>query len=242
MRLAAARWCLPLGAGILLLAACGEAQSPTRAALTAEAPASRSHLETIALPKPGYESATSVEEALLSRRSVREYGGRPLALDEVSQLLWAAQGITEKGRGFRTAPSAGALYPLEIYLAAGDVTGLASGVYKYLPHEHQLMLVKSGDVREELSDAALGQAPVKDGAAVLVFSAVYARTEVKYGERGVRYVHMEVGHAGQNVYLQAESLGLGTVMIGAFHDDEVKRVMQMEAAEEPLAIMPVGPR
>lgn len=192
------------------------------------------------LPGPRYDSDTSVEEALLRRRSIRSYRDTPLTLAEVSQLLWAAQGVTEPNRGFRTAPSAGALYPLEVYLVAGDVEELPSGVYKYLPREHRLVRVISGDLRGELSKAALGQPWVKEGAIVIVFSAVYERTTRKYGERGVRYVHMEVGHAAQNVYLQAVSLGLGTVVVGAFEDGEVKRILGMLGEEQPLYIMPVG--
>ncbi|MDI6800917.1 MAG: SagB/ThcOx family dehydrogenase [Thermodesulfovibrionales bacterium] len=194
--------------------------------------------ERIKLPEPKYDSNTSVEQALLERRSVRVYKDESLTLTEVSQLLWAAQGITDP-RGFRTAPSAGALYPLELYVVAGDVNDLPNGVYKYKPHKHELTMVVEGDKRTELCNAVLGQPWVKNAAAVIVFSAVYERTTGKYGERGIRYVHIEVGHAAQNIYLQAVSLNLGTVVMGAFDDEEVKKIMNIGDKEQPLYIMPV---
>lgn len=195
--------------------------------------------DVVKLPEPMYSSKTSVEKALLERRSVREYKDVPLTLHEVSQLLWAAQGITGF-RGFRTAPSAGALYPLEVYVVVGNVDNLTAGVYKYKPRGHELVRVAEGDRRGELSTAALGQYCVRNGAAVIVFSAVYERTTQKYGKRGLRYVHMEVGHAAQNVYLQAVSLNLGTVAVGAFDDSRVKSIVAMTPGEEPLLIMPAG--
>jgi SagB-type dehydrogenase family enzyme len=195
--------------------------------------------ETIKLPEPKYDSDISIEEALLKRRSVRSYKDSPLTLSEVSQLLWAAQGITNP-RGLRTAPSAGALYPLEIYVVAGNVEDLPDGVYNYRPDKHELAKVVKGDKRTELSNAALGQTSVRNAAAVIVFSAVYGRTTVKYGDRGMQYVHIETGHAAQNVFLQTIPLNLGTVVIGAFHDDEVKKILQMSDREQPLYIMPVG--
>ena len=195
--------------------------------------------DTVVLPEPRDSGEISVEEALLERRSIRNYKDEALTLAEVSQLLWAAQGITHPG-GYRTAPSAGALYPLEVYVVAGNVDGLRPGIYKYCPQGHELEKVAGGDVQAELCAAALGQECVEDGAAVLVFAAVYERTTRKYSERGVRYVHMEVGHAAQNVYLQTVSLGLGTVVVGAFDDDEVERLLQMEDDERALCIMPVG--
>lgn len=196
---------------------------------------------TIRLPEPELRGKVSVEEALQQRRSVRRYKDKPLTLAEVSQLLWAAQGITNENGGRRTAPSAGALYPLEVYLVAGNVTGLAAGVYRYSPRDHELVKLADGDRRAQLSKAALGQDPVRRGAIDIVFSAVYERVTRKYGRRGVRYVHMEAGHAAQNVYLQAVSLGLGTVVIGAFDDNAVKRIVKMpDKRERPLYIMPVG--
>lgn len=197
--------------------------------------------EIIKLPAPSQDSATSLEEALLYRRSVREYSDEPLTLLEISQLLWAAQGITSPP-GYRTAPSAGALYPLEVYILSGNVEDLPAGVYKYRPLTHDLVKVASGDMRNEMSDAALSQDSVKEAAAVIVITGIFKRTTVKYGDRGIQYVHMEVGSVAQNVYLQAESLQLGTVFIGAFYDDEVKRILNLESEEQPLCLMPVGRR
>ncbi len=195
--------------------------------------------DAIILPAPIRSSDTPVERALAERRSVRSYGEAPLTLPEAGQLLWAAQGVTS-ARGFRTAPSAGALYPLEVFLVAGDVEGLRPGVYRYVPEGHALTLVVSGDRRGRLCASALGQGSVRRAPAVIVLAAVYARTTGKYGGRGIRYVHMESGSAAQNVYLEAESLGLGTVIIGAFDDAEVRAVLGIGRDEEPLIIMPVG--
>jgi SagB-type dehydrogenase family enzyme len=195
--------------------------------------------EPVSLPAPSYAGPVSVETALKQRRSHRAYADLPVTLGDVSQLLWAAQGITHEN-GYRTAPSAGALYPLEVYLVAGNVTGLPKGVYKYRPRTHALEGVTGGDLRSRLASAAIGQNWVKAGSIVLVFAAVYERTTVKYGHRGIPYVHMEVGHAAQNVYLQAVSLELGTAFIGAFYDDRVKDLLKMPDAESPLGIMPVG--
>lgn len=196
--------------------------------------------DAITLPKPSHSSAVSVEETLQKRRSIRRYKDEQLTLAEVSQLLWAAQGITASWGG-RTAPSAGALYPMEIYLVAGKVEGLEAGVYRYNPKEHVITKQREGDARQKVSDAALGQEVIRDAPISLILAAVYERTTRKYGQRGIRYVHIEVGHVGQNIYLQAETLGLGTVMVGAFYDQKVKDILGLDN-EEPLGIMPVGRR
>lgn len=198
--------------------------------------------ETIVkLPKPTYVGNVSVEEAMLKRRSVRKYKKSPLELSEISQLLWAAQGVTDP-RGFRTAPSAGALYPLELYLVASSVKGLDQGVYKYSADRHALKMVIKGERQSRLYWSSWAQKSVKKAQAVVVITAVYKRTTGKYGNRGVRYVHMEVGHAAQNIYLQAVSLGLGTVVVGAFNDKSVKKEIGAQKDEEPLCIMPIGKR
>ena len=196
--------------------------------------------EKIKLPEPKYDSDTSVEQALLERRSVRVYKDDPLTLIEVSQLLWAAQGITDPRKGFRTAPSAGALYPLEVYVVINNVKGVTQGVYKYKLPEHELVKIRDGNVSNKLAVAALGQTWVGEDAIVIVFSAVYERTTQKYGNRGIKYVHMEIGHASQNVYLQAVSLNLGTGVVGAFKDDELRKILNMSDKEHPLYMMPVG--
>ncbi len=191
----------------------------------------------VRLPSPDTKGTVSLEEALSKRRSVRSYSQAPLRMGEISQLLWAAQGITHGSRG-RTVPSAGATYPLEIYLIVNRVEGLESGVYHYLPGEHSLEIRKVGQFGEALRKAALGQEMLEEAAVNIVVAAVYGRTTARYGGRGERYVHVEVGHVGQNIYLQAEVLGLGTVAVGAFHDDQVKALLKIE--EEVLYIMPVG--
>lgn len=193
----------------------------------------------ITLPAPKLKSEVSVEETLRQRRSIRDYSEEALTLAEVSQLLWAAQGVTAEWGG-RTAPSAGALYPLEVYVTVGNVDELAPGVYKYRPDAHALVQVGDEDVRVELAEAALGQTWVEEGAIDIVISAVCERTTTKYGDRGVRYVHMEAGHAAQNICLQATALGLGVVTVGAFYDDQVKDVVAMLEDEVPLYIIPVG--
>ena len=195
--------------------------------------------ERIELPEPVYESSMSIEEALLARRSIRAYSEEGLSLNEASQLLWAAQGQTHPS-GYRTAPSAGALYPLEVYLVVGRVEDLSAGVYQYLPAEHALVQILEGDIRSSLASAALGQSAVEDAPVSLVITAVFERTTQKYGERGERYVYMETGSAAQNVYLQAESLGLGTVFIGAFQEERVGQLLGIPENEVPLCIMPVG--
>ncbi len=192
----------------------------------------------IELPKPRLDSEASLEQVLKTRRSVRSFLPEPLSLVELSQLLWATQGISSQR--LRTVPSAGALYPLEVHVVVGKVTGLESGVYRYHPRKHGLEKTVAGDVREPLASAAYGQSWIGEAAIALVVSGVYKRTTAKYGERGVRYVHMEAGHAAQNLYLQAEALGLGTTTVGAFTDGQVKRLLHMREEEQPLSIMPVG--
>jgi len=200
---------------------------------------SQEQAEVIDLPEPQYDSDVSIEQSLLERRSVRDYSGQPLTLEEISQLLWAAQGTTDP-QGFRTAPSAGGLYPLELYLVAGDVEDLAAGVYRYQPDGHQLVKTADGDKRAGLAEAALGQEWVEEGAVSIVFTGVYERTTGKYGDRGVRYVHMEAGHAAQNLCLQATALGLGAVTVGAFYDEQVTKLLNLPAEERPLYVIPVG--
>jgi SagB-type dehydrogenase family enzyme len=186
-------------------------------------------------------SDTSIEAALQSRRSIREFALEPLTLADVSQLLWAAQGETGT-TGLRTAPSAGALYPLRLYLVSGDVTGLDPAVYRYVPGRHELRRTRGQDRRAELSAAALHQECVRSAAATLVIAADGRDTIAKYGARARRYIDIEVGHAAQNVHLQARALGLGSVDVGAFDDAAVEDVLGLPRAEEPLLLLPVGRR
>ncbi len=191
------------------------------------------------LPEPKYRSAVSLEETLKNRRSVRNYSKTPISLDYVAQLLWSAQGMTTNWGG-RTSPSAGALYPLEVYAITGNVENLSPGAYRYDPKVHEIIMIAEGDLRAKLASAALGQNSIREGAISLVFTAVYQRTTRRYGDRGIQYVHIETGHAGQNVCLQAEALGMGAVPIGAFNDDEVRRLLNLPRDERPLYIIPVG--
>lgn len=197
--------------------------------------------ESIALPEPDRSGRQAFESLLQQRRSVRDYSNKPLALSEIGQLLWAAQGITHSD-GLRTAPSAGALYPLELYVVAGRVNDLPAGVYHYLPAAHRLQATVDTDLRKRLARAAFGQSWLADAAAVVVFSAVLERTARKYGERAVRYVDIEAGHAAQNLFLQAGALELETVVVGAFDDNAVASLLQLPADVRPLLLMPVGRR
>lgn len=205
-------------------------------------PASFGQEKIVKLPAPRLESTVSVERALQNRRTVRTFQNEPLSLTEVSQLLWAAQGITgSRGdRELRTAPSAGAIYGLETYLVAAGVEGLEPGLYRYTPRGHTVTFLRKGDLRADLCAASLGQSCVKDGAAMIVFASVPARVAAKYKERGWKFAVLEAGHASENVYLQAEALGIGTVAVGSFTESEVKKILNLPEGEEPMYLMPVG--
>ena len=197
--------------------------------------------EKVELPEPFATGTRSLEQLLTQRRSVRSYQGLPLELADIGQLLWAAQGITH-WQGYRTASSAGALYPLELFVIAGHVKGLEDGAYHYDPKHHDLKRIVRGDLRKKLSLAAYGQDWIENAAVIVVFAAVYERTTQKYGSRGKRYVLIEAGIAAQNLFLQSESLGLATVMVGAFNDEAVAQALEPPAKVEPLLLMPVGRR
>ncbi len=186
------------------------------------------------LPQPTVKGTMSLEEAIALRRSAREFDGGKLTDNEISQILWSAQGITDKVHGFRAAPSAGATFPLEVYLAD------SAGVFHYLPREHALELVATGDKRRQLSRAAYDQPWVASASAVVVLAAVVARTGGRYGERALMYVHMEAGHAAQNIHLQAVALGLGSVPVGAFDEAEASGALALPKGHHPLYFVPVG--
>lgn len=196
--------------------------------------------KNVQLPQPVTRGKISVEEAIKRRRSLRDFGDKALSLNQISQILWSAQGVTEEGGYKRAAPSAGALYPLEIYLVVGNVEELDAGVYHYNPVDHSLGLILEGNHQVVLAEACLGQMFIADAPISIVITAQYERTMSKYGERGIRYVHIEVGHVGQNICLEAVSLGLGTVTIGAFWDEEVSRVLHLPEEHKPLYVLPVG--
>ncbi|MDD5659896.1 MAG: SagB/ThcOx family dehydrogenase [Actinomycetota bacterium] len=190
--------------------------------------------EEIMLPDPKLKGIISLEEALKNRRSVREFSGKDLGLDDISQILWAAQGITESKLGFRTAPSAGALYPIEVFVVKSD------GFFHYTPNGHKLEKFGSENLKQKLMEASLFQESISTASIVIIVTAIYERTTVKYGERGIRYVHLEAGHVCQNILLQAAALQLGAVPIGAFSDDEVRKALNLPTDHKPLYIIPVG--
>lgn len=190
--------------------------------------------KTVKLPEPRIKGTVSLEECIQKRRSKRSYTSDPLSLEDISQLLWSMQGITEPERGFRAAPSAGTLYPLEIYVVKSD------GLFHYQPKGHLLETLGKEDLRSELSRAALGQSFVAQAPVNLVICAVFERVTSRYGERGVMYTHIEVGHAAQNLHLQAVALGLGSVPIGAFREEAVSKTLSLPADHKPLYILPVG--
>lgn len=198
--------------------------------------------QEIHLPPPWEKSNTPLEEAIDQRRSIRDFIREHLSLFQLSRILQAASGISDTTSGLRTVPSAGATYPLEIFVVCGQncVTTLDAGIYHYDVNTHTLTLHRKGDVRLDLARAALSQSFIYDAPVDIVICAEYSRTARRYGNRAERYVHFEVGHAGQNIYLQATALGLGTVAVGAFHDEKVSEVMHLYKSLKPLYIMPIG--
>ena len=196
----------------------------------------------IQLPKPAFDGAVSVERAIKERRTIRAFRSDSLGMAQLSQLLWAAQGITDERRGFRAAPSGGALYPLDVYavVGKGGVEGLGPGIYRYYPAGHRLKLISSGDRRRDVAGAALAQMWIARAPVIFVITAEYERITRKYGKRGVRYAHIEVGHVGQNIFLQAGAVGLGAGIVGAFHDASVAEAIGAPKKYEPIIIIPVG--
>ncbi len=199
------------------------------------------------LTTPSHKGDISLEETLYSRRSRRSFLQDGVSDRDLSQILWAAYGVTKPSAnpnvrsGLRTAPSAGARYPLEIYAVIGNIPGIDPGLYKYDASAHKITLIIPGDLRKDLTAAALNQKMIQDAPFSIFYSAVYSRITDRYGDRGRdRYVCMDLGHSAQNVYLQAEALKLGTCAIGAFNDDMVKNVLKVQEPEVPLYIMPVG--
>jgi len=195
--------------------------------------------QIIILPEPNMSGNKSLEEVLAARRSERDFLNKSVNLKQISQLLWSAQGITGSNR-FRTAPSAGALYPLEIYVISGAGDELPAGIYQYHPDTHFLHQLSSTDLRKDFCNAALSQPAIKKAPVSFLIAAIVRKTTVKYGQRGLQYVFMEAGHVGQNILLQAEALGLGAVPIGAFQDKEIIRLLGLTAGEQPLYLIPVG--
>ncbi len=200
------------------------------------------NLKPIYLPSPSQKGGMSLAEVIARRRSVRDFTHQTISQLQLSQILWAAQGITNSSWEYRTVPSAGATYPLEIFVVCGKngIDDTDDGIYHYNIKDHSLTLHHKGDARLALARAALNEESIYEAPLNIVICAVYERTAMRYGSRGERYVHLEVGHAGQNIYLQATALGLATVAIGAFHDEQVSEVLRLDKQYKPLYIMPVG--
>lgn len=196
-------------------------------------------LKTVRLPEPHVAGGLPLWQALQGRRSVRSYKRSPLRLEELSQLVWATQGTTQEVSGykFRTAPSAGALYPVETYLLVNRVEGLASGLYHYDALEAELQLIREGNFGPEAAAAALDQSMVEEAAVVFIWTAIVERSKWKYAERGYRYIYLDAGHIGQNLYIAASALGLGCCTIGAFYDDEVDRLLGLDGFTETAIYM-----
>jgi SagB-type dehydrogenase family enzyme len=190
--------------------------------------------KTIKLPEPRILGKMSVEEAIFRRRSERSFYPNELSLEQVSQLLWSAQGITDKSWGFRAAPSAGSLYPLYLYILKKD------GVFQYIPDGHKLKQISEEDKRPSLVRASLGQGYISEAPLVIVICGNFRITEAKYGQRSYRYVNMEVGHVAENIHLQAVAMGMASVPIGAFWDDVVAKVLELPETQDPFYIVPVG--
>lgn len=197
----------------------------------------------IKLPAPHLDGNMSLEKAIQQRRTERSFRRMPISGQQFSQILWSAQGITGKGGFGRAAPSGGALYPADVYAVLGNhsVDSFEAGVYRYEPKEHSALNIAEGDRREEVAIASLGQMWMAGAAVSFVVTAQFGRITVKYGERGIRYALIEVGHIGQNIFLQCQSLGLAAGIVGAFNDREIARVIEAEENHEPLLILPAGP-
>jgi len=190
--------------------------------------------KTINLPDPKYTGKMSVEEAILRRRSERSFAPNELTLEQISQLLWSAQGITDKSWGFRAAPSSGSLYPLTLYIVKKD------GVFRYVPDGHKLIQVSAEDKRTSLVRASLGQAYIGDAPLDLIVAGNFRIIEAKYGQRAYRYLNMEIGHVAENVQLQAVAMGMVSVPVGAFWDDVVAKTIELPDTQDPFYIIPIG--
>jgi SagB-type dehydrogenase family enzyme len=210
--------------------------------LKARSEIDRDQPSIVYLPEPSLKGGLCLAEAITRRRSVRKFSAEAVTQAQLSQVLWAAQGVTDKSRALRAVPSAGATYPLEVYFVCGKdgVAGIDAGIYHYNAAQHSLTLHRGGDLRADLARAALSQGFISKAPLVIVICASFGRTTRGYGRRGERYVYIEVGHTGQNVYLQAAALGLATVAIGAFRDEAVREVLKLSVECQPLYLMPVG--
>jgi SagB-type dehydrogenase family enzyme len=195
----------------------------------------------IELPLKTKIETLDLDEVLRKRKSIRHYADEPLGIDHFSFLLWAASGIqrVEGSFAFRTAPSAGALYPVETYMVAGRIEGLVAGIYHYSVKQHCLETLREGDFRNEIAMAALGQKLCIEAAAVIVWTAIFQRSKWKYDQRAYRYVYLDAGHMAENLALAATGIGLGSCQIGALFDDEVNNIIDIDGIEESVIYMSV---
>jgi SagB-type dehydrogenase family enzyme len=189
---------------------------------------------SVALPRVKDRGGPSLWTAMGTRRSRRGFTSDPLSLEHLSQLCWAAQGVTAEMHGLplRTTPSAGGLYPIETYVVANRVAGLERGVYHYYPVDHSLERLAEGDYGAAVAHAALDQGMCARAPAVFVWTAIVQRSRMKYGQRCYRYIYLDAGHVGHSVALAAEGLGLGLCAVGAFYDDEVEELVGADGEEE----------
>lgn len=188
----------------------------------------------ILLHPPEQRDGKPMLEMIAQRRSHREFFRQPITLPELSQLIWATQGITERAWGYdlRATPSAGALYPIETYVVVNRVNGLNPGIYHLNVKEYQLIFLKEGNFGEDLSNAGLGQEMLEEASCVFVWTAMVARSKWKYRERAYRYIYMDAGHIGQNLYLAATAMNLGCCTVGAFFDEEIDKLIGVDGKEE----------
>ncbi|MEM4718185.1 MAG: SagB/ThcOx family dehydrogenase [Desulfurococcaceae archaeon] len=190
----------------------------------------------VKLPEPSKD--TPLSQLLLRRKSIRRYKSDALTHSELSCMLWATYGLVNRRR--HVVPSAGATYPVEIYVFIKNVIGLKQGIYRYDEVKHSLILVKEGDFSRDLAKACLDQSWVRDAPINIVIVARYEKTTSWYGDRGLRYIHFEAGHIGQNIYLAATELGLGTVAVGAFIDESIAELIGLGKEYIVLYVFPVG--
>jgi len=191
-------------------------------------------LKRLPIQAPAQQGGSALWETIARRRSIREFSPHSIAFSDLSQLIWATQGITSKAWGydFRACPSAGALYPIETYIVANRVDGISPGIHHYQVKEAELILIKEGNFGPDLSRAGLGQEMLEEAAAVFIWTAVVERSKWKYRERAYRYIYMDAGHIGQNLYLAATAMNLGCCTVGAFFDEEVDRLIGIDGKEE----------
>mgnify|MGYP001114764929 CR=1 FL=1 len=195
----------------------------------------------VVLPECEPNPPVSLDQALNDRKSIRNYRPEPITLEQLSYLLWASSGIQrlEQAHEFRTAPSAGALYPIETYVIANELRDVEAGAYHYGIHAHELEQIRAGDFRERIAAAALGQGMCAAAGAVFVWTAIFARSKWKYAQRAYRYVYLDAGHIAENLALAAVSLGLGTCQVGALFDDEVNKLIEVDGTAESVIYMSV---